>query len=448
MESSPLIGGIIDRAPPSSGFFDGFLQGYQLVSFSDGGGTVLLLFYSTTGPSNGYILAIDMAFGNLGPATMSQNQYSSFAVSILGSLGVPINTLSKTSYFNQTNYTTLVFSSEFSGYSIAGCNLAAFTFANATNQLVEIQLRPFLTLPAQLLVTPDQAILAGRASAHSKYLDPADEVMDERLIGIRFVPWIFDEKSSRAESDNSTASASMEIRFGYECLVSLASARYGVNYSILAVLDVESGETLIVVREPVPVELIVVALPFWAVAGVVIATLVILVGLVAVSPEFAISLIGSAIAPLYMRLRGAGVLDSFNRGRLYGYISAKPGATFTELKNNFTIGNGNLAYHLSVLERLELVRSVKDGRTRRFFCQGVSIESAGIQCLGRTEARVFDELNRRGPSSNSDLARELGMSRQRTHYNLKLLRGRGLIDVIGAKWRAKSTVEKAPPSGD
>jgi predicted transcriptional regulator len=427
--------GIINRAPPSAGFFDGFLEGHTLVSYSDGTGTVVDLVYSNTGSSNGYILAIDVVLGNLKPPAVSRSQYANYTLSILESLGVPLETLSKESLTNLSDNTTVVFSSEFESLGFVGCNLAAFTFSNSTGELLEVQLRPFLTLPSTLSLTPDDAITTGRSLSRTKFLDPDDVVVQERLTGIRFVAKALDANSSIGGYNNLTTSATIDIRFGYEYLVTLSSVRNGQNYSILAVVDVDTGEGLVVARGPVPIENErIIALPFWAMLVVLIVAPVVVLAVVAVSPEIAVGLIGSLIAPLYMRLRGSAVLDDFNRGRLYGYIIAKPGATFTELKVAFNIGNGNLAYHLSVLERLELIRSRKEGRTRRFYGQGVKIESLSTQYLGRTEARVLEEIERRGPVSNTDLARWLGMSRQRIHYNLKLLRSRGLVEMNESKW--------------
>jgi len=91
-----------------------------------------------------------------------------------------------------------------------------------------------------------------------------------------------------------------------------------------------------------------------------------------------------------------------------------------------------------VLERLELVKSTKGGKLRRYYPQGVSASIRKDQCLGKTEAMVLNELISKGPMSISSLAAALGVSRQRVHYNARLLLKRRLVKCEDSVWQAES----------
>lgn len=70
---------------------------------------------------------------------------------------------------------------------------------------------------------------------------------------------------------------------------------------------------------------------------------------------------------LYSKIRKTKVLDHYLRGRIQGYITANPGAHYNMIKADLQINNGNLAYHLMVLEKQGYLKSVRDGIYKRFY---------------------------------------------------------------------------------
>jgi len=54
---------------------------------------------------------------------------------------------------------------------------------------------------------------------------------------------------------------------------------------------------------------------------------------------------------------------------------------------------------------------------------------------------VLNELITKGPLSTSSLAKALGISRQRVHYNARLLLRRGLAEHEGSLWKVESNPE-------
>jgi predicted transcriptional regulator len=165
------------------------------------------------------------------------------------------------------------------------------------------------------------------------------------------------------------------------------------------------------------------------------AVLLMIVVMVVGPSEFSLLFLGLFVVPALIRLRGLNVLDNFNRGRIYGYIRGKPGCTFSDLKTELKMLNGNLAYHLAVLEKVGLIKSAKDGRTRRHFAGDAVGRIKPDSFLGKTESMVLSKLRSVGSVSTTKVAEALGMSRQRAHYNLRRLMRRGLVESTPMGWR-------------
>ena len=131
---------------------------------------------------------------------------------------------------------------------------------------------------------------------------------------------------------------------------------------------------------------------------------------------------------VFYRINSERALDHFTRGRIFGYLQANPGANYTMIRESLRLSNGTAAYHLWVLERLGFVRSVSKGRMKQFYPQGVSL-SKGSLILTRLQYSILDLLEAEGPMTQSEIAKSLEMSRQRSHYNVKVLRSLGLIQT-------------------
>jgi len=159
------------------------------------------------------------------------------------------------------------------------------------------------------------------------------------------------------------------------------------------------------------------------------ASLVAMALLVGVSLLYIEPLRLAVLAPvvlLYMRLRKDGALDHFVRGQLYAYVAEHPGATFSEIRDAFSLSNGTTTYHLSVLEAIGFLKSRNDGRFKRFFRQEESGKALG-QKVSRLQYEILQRSREMGSTTPSDLARDLGISRQRASYNLRRLVDAGLM---------------------
>lgn len=150
------------------------------------------------------------------------------------------------------------------------------------------------------------------------------------------------------------------------------------------------------------------------------------------------------VVPLYVKRKLDKVLDNFIRGEVYGFIRANPGTYFNHIKLELELNNGTLAYHLSVLERDNLIISRADGKYRRFYPRNTNIpkvEEGGdgmihtfVQ-LNSTQDEIINRIKQNPGVSQKDLARMLGRSTQVVNYNINAMARLGLIKLErDGKW--------------
>lgn len=147
-------------------------------------------------------------------------------------------------------------------------------------------------------------------------------------------------------------------------------------------------------------------------------TSVLLVALVA-TERGKTALVFTLFLPMYTRLRHEKVLDHETRGMIRGYIVANPGDHYNSIKEALELPNGTLAYHIQVLQKEMIVRSVKDGKFRRFYPAEMRIPEGGEPTKIQ---RVILDLIRTNPGiTPRDAAGLLGLTASTVSYHLEKL---------------------------
>jgi len=147
-------------------------------------------------------------------------------------------------------------------------------------------------------------------------------------------------------------------------------------------------------------------------------TSVLLVALVA-TERGKTALVFTLFLPMYTRLRHEKVLDHETRGMIRGYIVANPGDHYNSIKEALELPNGTLAYHIQVLQKEMIVRSVKDGKFRRFYPAEMRIPEGGEPTKIQ---RVILDLIRTNPGiTPRDAAGLLGLTSSTVSYHLEKL---------------------------
>src|SRR5437867_1797930 len=181
--------------------------------------------------------------------------------------------------------------------------------------------------------------------------------------------------------------------------------------------------TIRVVRLPPP--------PIYAQAGIV--SLGVLGGLAAFLSwtEPGRHAIFGAFFPLYTRLKKEEVLDHFVRGQVFGVIKTEPGTHFTEIRDNLSLSNGTLSYHLRTLEVAGFIRSEREGMYKRFFAADAQPDRGGEGIRLSTLQKSLVEILRRNPgSAQRDLALQAGVTQQTVSYNLRILQKQGILQTV------------------
>ncbi|MFQ6060973.1 MAG: winged helix-turn-helix transcriptional regulator, partial [Thermoplasmata archaeon] len=129
--------------------------------------------------------------------------------------------------------------------------------------------------------------------------------------------------------------------------------------------------------------------------------------------------------PLYSRLRRKEVLDNEIRGMIRGYVTANPGDHFAAMREALRLKNGTLAYHLTVLEKEKIVKSIRDGKFRRFFPSEMKISETSFP--SKIEEMILEIVRGTPGITLKDIASLLGVSSPTASYHIRKLKEMNLI---------------------
>jgi predicted transcriptional regulator len=127
------------------------------------------------------------------------------------------------------------------------------------------------------------------------------------------------------------------------------------------------------------------------------------------------------IIPLYSKLRKDEVLDLYIRGKIHGYILANPGEHYNAIKKALKINNGSLAYHLSVLEKEEIIKSRTFGIYKRFYPMDMIMPDNGNNILIEVQKLILVRIEETPGITQKDLAKLLGISPSTINYHINKL---------------------------
>ncbi|MEM4728500.1 MAG: Ig-like domain-containing protein [Thermoplasmata archaeon] len=160
------------------------------------------------------------------------------------------------------------------------------------------------------------------------------------------------------------------------------------------------------------------------------ACLMLAIGLAISTESGRFALLKLFFVPLYSRIKKDRVLDNFTRGMIYGFIMSNPGAHYNLIKQKLGLNNGSIVYHLTVLERQELIKSERVGLYKRFYPVGRSFVEAGLMELDDEQQRLLDLIRECPGMTQRELAERARMSSRAVNYHLGLLQRARLITLV------------------
>lgn len=137
-----------------------------------------------------------------------------------------------------------------------------------------------------------------------------------------------------------------------------------------------------------------------------------------------------ALFPLYARLKREDILENPLRDDILQVVEQAPGISASDLSRRLACGWGTLVYHLTVLERMQLLSSTREGRHRRFFVQGrINYSDKGaVALLANPASRAILDAVRAHPGLiQRDLGRNLGLSAGTVAWHVERLAHAGLV---------------------
>ncbi len=142
------------------------------------------------------------------------------------------------------------------------------------------------------------------------------------------------------------------------------------------------------------------------------------------SSAVALAGMGGTMLPLYSRIHKEKVFRHQRRQELYQLVSANPGASFNNLKEMSSLENGTLRHHLRTLEREHYIKSVKDGKFRRFY-----LRERKAPRLSRVQLMILQHIRANPDISQSDIAQLMEVSRQNVSYHIKKMEKQHILKV-------------------
>lgn len=114
------------------------------------------------------------------------------------------------------------------------------------------------------------------------------------------------------------------------------------------------------------------------------------------------------------------ILNHYTRGQIYGYIIAQVIPHYNQIKRGLDLTNGTTAYHLRILEKHGIVKSVKKGHKKHFYV-GKLPEGFMDENTSDREAEILDMLTAEAEITMLDIKDRMGVSGSTVTYHIKKL---------------------------
>jgi predicted transcriptional regulator len=121
------------------------------------------------------------------------------------------------------------------------------------------------------------------------------------------------------------------------------------------------------------------------------------------------------------------VLDNMNRKVIYDTIKKKPGIHFMALSVGLSLVSGVLSHHLNILEKKGFIKSIQDGKYRRFYLYDEKIEFK--LTLTAIQQTILFAVKQDPGISQTGISEMIGKNKMVVNYHIKILKDVGLLSV-------------------
>jgi predicted transcriptional regulator len=122
------------------------------------------------------------------------------------------------------------------------------------------------------------------------------------------------------------------------------------------------------------------------------------------------------------------LMNSGNRKMILDLIGDEPGIHYRKIGNILSLKQGVLSYHLNLLEKYEMIRSVQDGYNRRFYLFEVKVRP--VMHLSDIQQRIIELVYFAPGISKTNISNRIGISKPLVSYHIRILRELNLVRVM------------------
>ena len=116
-----------------------------------------------------------------------------------------------------------------------------------------------------------------------------------------------------------------------------------------------------------------------------------------------------------------------NRKLIFEVVKTKPGVHFMALSEQLGLVIGVLSHHLNVLEKNNLIKSLQDGKYRRFYLYDEKIEYKLI--LTSIQQSILFIVTHDPGITQSRISEKMGKNKMVINYHIRILRDVGLLAI-------------------
>ena len=127
----------------------------------------------------------------------------------------------------------------------------------------------------------------------------------------------------------------------------------------------------------------------------------------------------------YNRIKKINVLANAQRKAIYELIKQQPSIHFREIMRTLSLKPGSLSYHLNVLEKESLIKSIQKGEFRCFYINDAKSDLKII--LSKIQQKILFIVSENPGISLTDLSNALEKNKMVIDYNTHILEDVGII---------------------
>lgn len=127
------------------------------------------------------------------------------------------------------------------------------------------------------------------------------------------------------------------------------------------------------------------------------------------------------IIPLYYKTPQNLFLNE-TRANIFEVVTENPGITFGAITRELNLAPGECQYHIRVLEREGYIKSKRTGKYTRFYLMGQKASE-----VSKIQEEIILTIKENEGFSQTEIAQELGTSKQVVNYNIKPLVKNGFV---------------------